>query len=328
MKEQFNTFKQTFLENTLDHLWNQWSILGVAGAGDTRDLGIVDPEALILLSIELAEQDLRLFDEMLSWLVANGELINTKRLLKLHDQYQFLSNRILAGMAEHISGNHVNWKRLVNLDYSGEEEVHWLPVNTSKKNMDPRFARHAVHRSVFKDRGLSSRFNFTHPHAILPRLRSLLGMNAHCEILCYFSDGRRVHASKAARDLAYSQKAIQETLVSMEKVAGVTSYQEGKTKLYSLNQSLWQSLIPNDVKWTNPIEKYALTKDVWRLLHKYQPDSENIQLTATLIKNEYLTWKIKYPAFYDSSLEHETDKMFLEKWMQLVSDLVSTHYTS
>ncbi len=323
MKMQLNTFKENFLEGALTHLWNQWSILGVSGAGETTDLGIVDPEALILLSISFAEHDLRLFDELLSWLVENGGLINTKRLLKLQNQYEFEVKRMLAGMAEHISRKHSNWMRFGSLDCSEEPEIHWLPSVSSNLKKDLNFESHGVYRSIFKNRGLSSKFNFKHKNSLLPRLRSLLGMNAHCEILCYYADGRRVHASKAARDLAYSQKAIQGALASMEEVAGVTSYQEGKNKLYVLNASLWQSLVPKEVTWTNPIEKYALTKDIWQLVKKLDFNPENTQLTATLIKHEYLTWKKKHPALYNSSLEHETGEAFLEEWQIWVNCLRS-----
>jgi hypothetical protein len=321
MKKQFDTFKKEFLAKTLDHLWNQWSVLGVAGAGEIKDMSLVDPEALILLSVKFTGEDMRLADEMLTWLEANGALINTKRLMNLSKQYEFSVNRMLAGMAEYVSASHVNWKRLTQVDYGAEDELEFGSVRKSQAKQDGNFAKHGVYRAGYKNRGLSSGFNFSQKNALLLRLRSLLVMNAHCEILCYYADGRSIHASKAARDLGYSQKAIQETLASMEQSAGVSSYQDGKNKCYKINAALWQSLIPKKVNWKDSIKHYSLVNDVWLLLSemegKYKDDGDTT-LIATLIKHEYMSWRNKHPVRYDATLERETGEMFIQKWMEWV----------
>lgn len=327
MKKQFDTFKKEFLAKTLDHLWNQWSVLGVAGAGEIKDMGLVDPEALILLSVKFTGEDMRLADEMLTWLEANGALINTKRLLNLSKQHEFHVNRILAGIAEYVSARHVNWKRLTQLSYEGEDELEFGAVRKNKAKQDPMFAKHGVHRALYKNRGMSSEFNFTQKNALLLRLRSLLGMNAHSEILCYYADGRSIHASKAARDLGYSQKAIQETLASMERVAGVSSYQDGKNKLYKINTSLWKSLIPKKVTWKDSVKHYSLINDGWSLMDKVEAqfrNEKNMDLIATLMKHEYLSWKKKHPESYDDNLEREGVESFLEDWMSFLKEEVNS----
>lgn len=320
MKRQFDLFKEAYRSKTLDHLWNQWSVLGVAGAAEIKDMGLVDPEALILVSVRFAREDLRLFDEMLSWLEANGGLINTKRLLNLAKRHGFSVNRMLAGMAEYVAPGHVNWKRLLLLDHQAENELEFGAVRKAKAAQDPHFAKHGVYRAVYQNRGLSSGFDFTRKNALLLRLRSLLGMSSHSEILCYYADGRRVHASKAARDLGYSQKAIQETLASMEKAAGFSFYQDGKNKCYTLNVSLWRSLLPENVRWSDAIKRYALVNDVWSTLTELEgkfQDDRDTELIATLVKHEYLSWKEKHPQRYDAGLAKEMGAGFLKGWMKM-----------
>ena len=66
-------FKHFFLENILNFLWRQWSSLGVAGGARSDDEWVIDPEALLLFSIEMSRYEPRLFDEAVDWwLMANG----------------------------------------------------------------------------------------------------------------------------------------------------------------------------------------------------------------------------------------------------------------
>jgi hypothetical protein len=62
-------FKQFFLEETLDFLWRQWSALGVAGGARTEESWVIDPEALLIFSLQITRYEPRLFDEILDWLV-------------------------------------------------------------------------------------------------------------------------------------------------------------------------------------------------------------------------------------------------------------------
>ncbi|MBW2184803.1 MAG: hypothetical protein JRF49_13220, partial [Deltaproteobacteria bacterium] len=74
------SFKEFFLENILNFLWRQWSALGVAGGARTEDKWVIDPEALLVFSLEMARYEPRLFDEILDWLVVNGKWIDIQRL--------------------------------------------------------------------------------------------------------------------------------------------------------------------------------------------------------------------------------------------------------
>ncbi len=63
----------------LDRAWIQWIALGVDAVGEPDD-AVVDPEALIALTAELADADARLRDVSTDWCVAYGRYVNGSRL--------------------------------------------------------------------------------------------------------------------------------------------------------------------------------------------------------------------------------------------------------
>jgi hypothetical protein len=71
----------TQLEDALDRFaWEEWAQMGIfATAGLSRQWA-QDPEALLLLTFEVARGDARLFDEVLDWLLTNEQLVNLRRL--------------------------------------------------------------------------------------------------------------------------------------------------------------------------------------------------------------------------------------------------------
>jgi hypothetical protein len=64
------------MENVLDFLWRQWSALGIVGGARTEDVWAIDPEALLIFSLEMSRYEPRLFDEVLDWMVVNGKWID------------------------------------------------------------------------------------------------------------------------------------------------------------------------------------------------------------------------------------------------------------
>src|SRR4030066_1096 len=68
-------FRYLFLENILNFLWRQWSALGVLGEARTEDPWVIDPEPMLLFTLEMGRFEPRLFDEVLDWLVVNGKRI-------------------------------------------------------------------------------------------------------------------------------------------------------------------------------------------------------------------------------------------------------------
>lgn len=62
----------------LEFAWDEWAQMGVLTTREHR--WAQDPEALLLLTLEVARDDPRLFDEVLDWLVRNEPLISLRRI--------------------------------------------------------------------------------------------------------------------------------------------------------------------------------------------------------------------------------------------------------
>ena len=100
MNISLKEFKKTILESLLDLLWRQWSALGVSGYSHSEESQVVDPEALLLLTLTVARYDARLFDEVLDWLEVNGDYLNVQRLQNLVKQFDFKARTELSAVAE------------------------------------------------------------------------------------------------------------------------------------------------------------------------------------------------------------------------------------
>ena len=64
-------------------LWDEWGQMGVLATPSRRSPWAADPEALLLLSVEVGREEPRLLDEVLDWLVVNERLISVQRLRNL-----------------------------------------------------------------------------------------------------------------------------------------------------------------------------------------------------------------------------------------------------
>ena len=71
--------KTAYSQALLRFLWRQWGQLGVAGRVDRRDGWIIDPEPLLLFTLQVARRDPRLFDEVIDWAVINSRRLMIQR---------------------------------------------------------------------------------------------------------------------------------------------------------------------------------------------------------------------------------------------------------
>jgi hypothetical protein len=67
--------------------WQQWRAIGGSAASKERWHSIVDPEALILASLFLADREPRIENILLSWVEANAPLLSVQRLKNLQSAY-------------------------------------------------------------------------------------------------------------------------------------------------------------------------------------------------------------------------------------------------
>src|SRR5580658_4780659 len=95
-------FRAALLDHLLTFLWGQWTALGVLGVSRAEEKWIIDPEPLLIISLELGRYEPRLFDEILAWLEVNGERLDTARLRRLLAKQDVDVLRVVGGALRYL----------------------------------------------------------------------------------------------------------------------------------------------------------------------------------------------------------------------------------
>src|ERR1051325_9742682 len=100
MNKSLNSFRAELIDCVLTFLWGQWSRIGVmASGGGSQQPRIIDPEPMLLVTLEFSRQDPRIFDAVMDWLVTNGKWINVTRLTTLSKEDKSCDPRVIGAVA-------------------------------------------------------------------------------------------------------------------------------------------------------------------------------------------------------------------------------------
>ncbi len=243
-----NEFRKRFEEEIHRLLWRQWSRLGVAGMDAGDDRAILDPEAMILFTIEAARTEPRLFDEMIDWLLRNGQAIDVQRLRNILRQDSGGPARLLAAVASLLAEHETSakWIRLAEPPAAvpKEREPLFLLGNGRRapepRSRDPRFDRAGYVRSPFVRRQLSSGVPRMSPACLRFRFRAFFGIGIRSEITAFLlTHEGGVNGDAVARAIGFSPPGVQEALREMETSNLVLSRREGREKRYFLDRDRW-----------------------------------------------------------------------------------------
>ena len=273
MNKSLTKFKSTVLDHLLGLLWRQWSSLGVSRYSQAEETKVVDPEALLLLTLTVARHDPRLFDEVLDWMDVNGAFLNVQRLQNLLKQYDFQAKAQLSATAEWLgrkSDYAMKWKKLAS-DYTldGPESLFFMRDGKpfpAPNNLEQTFSRHGLLRNPIEARELAQPFPSEGMPSLLLRLRALLGVNIRCEILCLLGSVDEIHPSAIAKLIGYSPRATQNTLGEMVRSGIVQVRSRGREKIYALKPGVLDKVIRphGDVTpWANSAPLFRAFEILW-----------------------------------------------------------------
>jgi len=272
MNTSLNEFKDTVLDQLLALLWRQWSAIGMSGYSGSEETKVVDPEALLLLTLTVARYDARLFDEVLDWLVVNGDYLNVQRLQALVKQFDFQATAELSAVAELLgqkSSVALKWKKLASQYAQSKEQPLFYMKNgramPSPKDCDEIFSRHGLLRPPVKMRNLSQPFPREGMPALLLRLRALLGVNLRCEILCLLGSVDEIHPSLIAKLIGQNPRSTQNVLAEMVRSGVVQVRISAREKIYSLSPGVLDRLLrPEGITpWQNSVPLFRALEILW-----------------------------------------------------------------
>ncbi|MGB8953332.1 MAG: winged helix-turn-helix domain-containing protein, partial [Candidatus Aminicenantales bacterium] len=262
-------YKEFYLENILDFLWRQWSALGVAGSARTEDIWAMDPEALLVFSLEMARYEPRLFDEILDWLAVNGKWMDIQRLRSIVRKKDESSQRLVSAVAACLSNEpgsfQRKWSALALLKGLRNEIVHNEILFKNKQGSPgpkPReeskiFHEYGFLREQFSLRKMSKPVSVARRSNIRFLLRSLFGIGSRSECILYLLTHEAGHPAEIAKAIGLNAMAVWNSLQDLANSGLVLTRPKGKRKIeYWISQKRWWEFLTSE-------NFEAIQKPVW-----------------------------------------------------------------
>lgn len=220
--------------------WVQWRALGVRLTASGRAQWIVDPEALVLISLALRERERRLEDVLASWARTGSGVLSVQRMKNLQSRYPPPTRERLAEFAHRAvsEGGDYRWRGLVGLTPS--------PRGRDRTLRDP-------HPKAWA------------PAALMIRMRLGIGVGLSADILTYLLSQRGFWASARAIAEAtdYSVYSIRRAADKM-KEAGLVEGTGRKPVEYRADPKAWSKVLAQDgdvPPWRHWSQAYAFVAD-------------------------------------------------------------------
>lgn len=247
--------------------WRQWRAIGGSAATKERWRSIVDPEALILVSLGLAAAERRIADVLYSWVEANSTLLSVQRLKNLQRDYPAATHDRLREFGGHISalGAHPRWS-----SFAGAHQQH--------RKVDPPEVSRAIEAPT------------RHATSLLLRLRIAMGVSVKADVLAVaLGHDHALDVREITDALSYSPAAVRGALEDLSR-AGFLFAVGGEPMTFTAPHREWKELLGLEEvpRWAAWHHWFALVTDLvaWTTtarevaLSEYATDVQLRELTA------------------------------------------------
>jgi hypothetical protein len=298
-------FKTLFLENILEFLWRQWSIIGVLGEARTKDPWLIDPEPMLLFTLEMGRYEPRLFDEVMDWLAVNGKWIDLQRIRGILQRKDKTTKGLMGAVAAYLveECNARKWKNLANL-----VKIQ-LPVNGSHAeslfyqkdgqpypmvgNPDRSFLSFGFHRPKLKLRRLTRETPISAQRTIRFLLRALFGVGSRTECLIYLLTHDGGHPAEVAKSTGLSIRGTQDALIDLSRSGLVLTRVKGKRKIeYWLSHERWWKFLSGasitEIEkpvWIDWISLYSALSQLWITLDEMSRESLSDYMRSSRLRD-------------------------------------------
>lgn len=273
-----NEFKKHILDSLLQVLWRQWSSLGVYTNVESEKVFVIDPEALMCATLCFGRYDQRLFDEMLSWLCENADMINITRLKNVMSSFEFANLNILGAISDYLfkRKRKRKWESLVRFCTKKSQEKKetlfytkdFQPMPVLGKE-DELFQKWNLSRNEVRLRRLAENLNAELPTNIVFRMRSFFGVGTRADICAYLLFSKGDNSLQIAKVTDFSQRSVYQTLNELHRSALVRKRILGKEAIYSLDQTRWTNFLEiktNKLEYLNWTQIFSAFSGLFRQL--------------------------------------------------------------
>lgn len=308
------SFREFYLENILTFLWRQWSALGVAGGARAEENWVIDPEALLIFSLQIARYEPRLFDEILDWLVINGKWIDIHRLRGITKAKDEKTQRLLSAVAYFLSQEAKSYQRkwhvlgtLRKLDSDVQSEMLFQTkqgkpypkpgveskiggVESRQNRGSAIFHDYGFLRDEFSLRKMSKSVSVVAKSNIRFVLRALFGIGSRSECILYLLTHEAGHPAEVANAIGISARGVQDALIELAESGLVFTRLKGKRLMeYWLSQERWWEFLfgmnYEEIKrpvWLDWISLYSALMNVWKTLNEIEKSKSDYMRSSKL----------------------------------------------
>ena len=342
-------FRGLFLENILNFLWRQWSALGVLGEARTEDPWVIDPEPMLLFTLEMGRYEPRLFDEVLDWLVVNGKWIDLQRLRGILKGKDEALTKLTGAVAIFLTekSDERKWQNIAHFCkpemWKASDRAESLFLSKDRKQHPPSpepdlsFLSCGFNRPEIRIRRLTREVPITSQTTIRFLLRALFGVGSRAECLTYLLTNEGGHPSEVARAIGLSVRGTQDTLIDLSRSGLVLTRTRGKRKIeYWLSHERWWEFLTKgsitEIKkpiWIDWISLFSALSKVWAALNELSKESLSDYMRSSKLRdsveevgNEFLKSGLDVPPIpgrnvkpneYEKAFETFIIKVFGEK---------------
>jgi hypothetical protein len=248
--------------------WRQWSAIGGMAATERRAASLVDPEALVLLSLVLDATEPRLADILASWAALNSDLLSVQRMRNLVRRYPAETGERLAGFAR--------------VAFDEGKDHRWMPL--LRDGAPPLAHRGNKVRAV--------RVPPAEPAALVLRLRLAFGVGIKADVLGFLLGAEQevwASTSTIATATGYTVAAVRKAINDLAEARLIHSFDASPTA-YVAPRAQWRAFLETELssRWRGWSERFVFiaafldwaTKARERHLTPYVLDSRGRQLIA------------------------------------------------
>jgi hypothetical protein len=225
-------------------LWSEWAQLGVSAARDVESPWAQDPEALLLMTLEVARADPRLFDEVLDWAVENESALSVRRLraLCVDDADRRLVDALLGYIARYRPRARLKQARA---GAKPSDAVLLFPEGPPVRVPDPSFREQGFLKEEAGPTGKSQSPDPFLGIAFAFRLRGFLGVGARAEVVrtLLTTPDRMSSVLTISQSAGYAKRNVQEALSGLERAGLVSVSTGGTAPTYGLDRGRWAALL-------------------------------------------------------------------------------------
>ena len=334
------SFRYLFLENILNFLWRQWSALGVLGESRTEDVWALDPEPMLLFTLEMGRYEPRLFDEVMDWLIVNGKWIDIQRLRGILREKDAIIRNLVGAVAEFLTkeADERKWRNLSRFCQSqassGSSKAEPLFYEKTgkphpiSKRPDQSFLSCGFNRPQLSVRRMTRQVPVTSHNTLRFLLRALFGLGSRAECLVYLLTHDGGHPSEVAKAIGLSVRGTQDALVELSRSGLILTRVKGKRKIeyWLSHERWWEFLSRGSIEeiekpvWIDWIALYSALSRVWTTLDEIGKEeisdymrSSRLRDSLELVGHEFSKSGLDIPSMPGKDVRpEEYEKVFEE----------------